>query len=198
MKSETINIILDPAHGEETPGKRSPDGNHREYLWSRQRCLRIKKKLELLGYNVFLTNETPREIGITNRKNIANEISNKNSGVTLLISIHNDAFGEGWTNITGYSVYTSKGQTKSDDFAELLMKEFKKTFPELKDRPEYSDGDLDREENFTILMGNYYAVLIEWLFQNNKKDMEIINDPNYIIRFENCIIKSIEKWSQNI
>jgi N-acetylmuramoyl-L-alanine amidase len=25
-------ILLDPAHGEETPGKRSPDGNHREYL----------------------------------------------------------------------------------------------------------------------------------------------------------------------
>ncbi|MDA3856303.1 MAG: hypothetical protein PF569_08650 [Candidatus Woesearchaeota archaeon] len=41
------------------------------------------------------------------------------------------------------------------------MKEFKEVFPELNDRPEYSDEDLDREENFTVLMGNYYAVLIE-------------------------------------
>ncbi|MDA3856304.1 MAG: N-acetylmuramoyl-L-alanine amidase [Candidatus Woesearchaeota archaeon] len=91
-KLETLNIILDPAHGEETPGKRSPDGNHREYLWSRQRCVRIKKKLEILGYNVYITNETPNEIGITNRKNIANKLA---SGNTLLISLHNNAFGEG-------------------------------------------------------------------------------------------------------
>jgi len=28
--------ILDPAHGANTPGKRSPDGKHREYKWSRE------------------------------------------------------------------------------------------------------------------------------------------------------------------
>jgi N-acetylmuramoyl-L-alanine amidase len=27
--------ILDPAHGKNVAGKRSPDGKHREYLWSR-------------------------------------------------------------------------------------------------------------------------------------------------------------------
>jgi hypothetical protein len=41
------------------------------------------------------------------------------------------------------------------------MKEFMLDFPELKARPELSDKDLDREENFTVLMGNYSAVLVE-------------------------------------
>jgi N-acetylmuramoyl-L-alanine amidase len=73
------------------------------------------------------------------------------------------------------------------------MKLFMKEFPELKARPDYSDGDLDREENFTVLMGNYSAVLIEWMFQNNKKDVVVINDPEYIIRFEECIIKAVQE-----
>lgn len=186
-------IILDPAHGEETPGKRSPDGNHREYLWSRQRCLSLYRKLTDLGYIVYFTNDSQNEIGVLKRKEVANRISNKVPGTKLLISIHNDAFGEGWTDITGYSVFTSKGNTKSDSFAENLMKNFMKVFPELKARPEFSDSDLDREENFTVLMGNYSAVLIEWLFQNNKKDVKIINDPYYIIKFEDCIVKTIEE-----
>ena len=68
-------------------------------------------------------------------------------------------------------------------------------FPELKSRPEKSDNDLDREENFTVLTGSkYLAVLIEWLFQNNQEDLKIIKDPGYNERFENCIIKTIEEW----
>jgi len=188
-----VNIILDPAHGEETPGKRSPDGKHREYLWSRKRCNSLEKKLTTLGYKVDFTNRTNKEIGITKRKNIANEIAKSNTGTTLLISIHNDAFGNDWTTANGYSVYTSKGQTKSDTFAEILLKEFIKEFPTLTLRADKSDGDLDKEENFTVLMGNYSAVLVEWLFQNNKKDVALINDPLYIERFETCIIKSIQK-----
>lgn len=187
-------ILLDPAHGEETPGKRSPDGNHREYLWSRQRCKSLYEKLTDLGYIVFITNPTVNEIGINKRKEIANKIVEKVDSDVLLISLHNDAFGEEWTDITGYSVYTSKGATKSDLFADILMKEFMLDFPELKARPELSDKDLDREENFTVLMGNYSAVLVEWLFQNNKKDVKVINDPESIIKFENCIIKAILKW----
>ena len=42
------------------------------------------------------------------------------------------------------------------------MKNFISEFPELKSRPEKSDNDLDREENFTVLTGSkYLAVLIE-------------------------------------
>ncbi|MGV8961787.1 MAG: hypothetical protein ACOH2V_00130 [Candidatus Saccharimonadaceae bacterium] len=62
----------------------------------------------------------------------------------------------------GYSVYTTKGKTNSDTVAEILMKQFAINFPELRARPDKSDGDLDQEENFTVLMKtNCPAVLIE-------------------------------------
>jgi len=58
-------------------------------------------------------------------------------------------------NARGFSVYTSKGQTKSDKVAEIIIDQFIKNFPEIKTRMEMIDGDKDYEANFTVLMGNY-------------------------------------------
>lgn len=194
---KNINIILDPAHGKNVAGKRSPDRTHIEYIWSRERCNSLDKKLTQLGYNVQWTSKSENEVGLRTRVARANNIASKQKTKSLLISLHNDALGydKEWTSAHGYSVYTTKGKTGSDSFAEILMKEFMKEFDDLKSRPEISDSDLDREENFTVLMGSkYYAVLVEWLFQNNKEDLKILKDPEYNERFENCIINAIEKW----
>ena len=194
---KNINIILDPAHGENVAGKRSPDGRHREYKWSRERCKSLEIKLKAKGYIVHWTTKSDQEVGLSTRVSLGNNIASKQNTRSLLISIHNDALGKDteWTHARGFSVYTSKGKTKSDEFADILMKTFMSEFPDLKARPELSDGDLDREENFTVLMGSKYsAVLVEWLFQNNKEDLLIIENPEYNERFENCIVKAIEEW----
>ena len=44
---------------------------------------------------------------------------------SILISIHNDAFTDNWSDAHGYSVYTSPGKTKSDDFAQNLLLKLK-------------------------------------------------------------------------
>ena len=51
--------------------------------------------------------------------------------------------------------------------------------------------DPDRDENFTVLMGNYGAVLIEWLFMDNKEDLEKLQDDNINQLFVSSIIKSL-------
>lgn len=62
----------------------------------------------------------------------------------------------------GFSVYTTKGKTNSDILSDLLMKQFKLDFPELKARTDMSDGDLDIEEDFTVIFKTKCpAVLIE-------------------------------------
>ena len=38
-------VILDPAHGSDVKGKRSPDGTHLEYIWSREICKKLKDRL---------------------------------------------------------------------------------------------------------------------------------------------------------
>ena len=183
-------VVLDPAHGEETPGKRSPDGRFREYLWSRMIIEKLAEKLDDAGFCVRETNTSKKEIGLSNRAGVCNMINGKK----ILISIHSNAAGNGaeWMSATGFSVYTTKGKTKSDKVAEELMNGFIKDFPELKARMDISDGDKDTEENFTVIKkANCPAVLIEWMFQDNKNDVEILLSEEYTKRLVDSIYNSI-------
>lgn len=183
-------VVLDPAHGEETPGKRSPDGKFREYLWSRMIIEKLSEKLDDAGFCVRETNTSKKEIGLSNRAGVCNMINGKK----ILISIHSNAAGNGveWKTATGFSVYTTKGKTKSDKVAEVLMNGFIKDFPELRARMDMSDGDKDTEENFTVIQkANCPAVLIEWMFQDNKDDVEILLSEEYTNRLVDSIYNSI-------
>lgn len=190
MKS--LTIILDAAHGEEVPGKRSPDGLFREYKWSRETISKLSVKLKELGYEVFESNPTDREIGLSKRADNANKISRKNK---IFISIHSNAAGNGvkWMNATGFSVYTTKGNTNSDYVAEVLMNQFIGDFPELKTRIDMSDGDKDSEEDFTVIQKtNCPAVLIEWMFQDNKNDVNVLMNEKYNNKFVSSMVSAIE------
>ena len=169
-------IILDPAHGEEVPGKRSPDGKHREYKWSRNICNRVAEELVQRDIKVVFTNLTEKEIGLSKRKNFANSLEIKEGEIKFLVSIHNNAAGNGdnWMQARGFEIYTSKGQTLSDKFASIIFQGLRDDFPNFEARMNTSDGDEDKEENFTVLMGNYPAVLLEWLFQDNQQDVELL------------------------
>ena len=195
-------IILDCAHGADVNGKCSPDGTHREYKWSRLICGKLRDKLESLGYRVEYTNKTENEIGLSQRKNIANNIKIDSDQVKFLISLHNNAAGNGsnWTNATGFEIFTSKGQTLSDKFAQVIMSNLQKDFPEsngFKHRVDLTDGDLDKEENFTVLMGNYYGILLEWLFQDNKEDVKLLNDEIINNKLIDSLVKSINYINDN-
>ena len=195
-------IILDCAHGADVKGKCSPDGTHREYKWSRLICGKLRDKLESLGYRVEYTNKTENEIGLSQRKNIANNIKIDSDQVKFLISLHNNAAGNGsnWTNATGFEIFTSKGQTLSDKFAQVIMSNLQKDFPEsngFKHRVDLTDGDLDKEENFTVLMGNYYGILLEWLFQDNKEDVKLLNDEIINNKLIDSLVISINYINDN-
>lgn len=196
-------IILDPAHGENTPGKRSPDGTHREYSWSRERLQQVEIMLQAMGYKVVWTNETNLEIGLTNRKEVANRYAKANPDlVPFLISLHNDAKNADrtWQNTaSGTSVWTSKGRTTSDILANFFIDNISDWMPNIRKRIyDVNPGDKDFEENFTVLMGNYSAILIECMFQDNRDDVEILRDTRFQKQVEDWIVDSIEKCNQYI
>ena len=58
------------------------------------------------------------------RVRIANEIAAKNNGRAIYVSVHGNAGGG-----TGFEVYTSKGQTKSDKIAGFYMDAMAEEFP---------------------------------------------------------------------
>ena len=196
---KNLVIILDPAHGADVKGKCSPDGTHKEYLWSRERVHKLETMLIAAGYKVFLTTDSDNEPGLSKRKEVASKIEGSKK---LLISLHNNAAGDGsqWLKARGIAVYTTKGETKSDECAEVIIRHFEKDFPELKMR-KYSPKKMeeDFEENFTVLMGsNYMAVLIEWLFQDNKEDVELLGNPSVNRRMEYSLLDAIEEINNQI
>ena len=44
-----MKILIDNGHGKNTPGKRSPDGKFREYLYAREIAEAIEGELKFLG-----------------------------------------------------------------------------------------------------------------------------------------------------
>lgn len=193
--NKKLIIILDAAHGKDVPGKRSPDGKHLEYKWSREIIAMLGSKLKNLGYKVHQTNETDNEIGLTKRKNIADSIQ---GSPKLLLSIHNNAAGScgQWMSATGLEFYTSKGQTLSDVFAEACVRTFKELLPDERMRADTVDGDSDKESNFTVLMGNtYYACLAEIMFQDNKHDVELLQSSEFKQKVVDAFVNAIELFN---
>ena len=169
-----MKILIDAGHGIDTPGKRSPDGAFREYLWNRQVAGLVFEDLGIDGYDVSLVVTETNDIPLITRVNRVNAICNKyGADNVILVSIHSNAAGDGknWMNAKGWSCYTTKGNTKSDILAELLYDSFEMSFPDRRIRKDMQDGDRDWEENFYIISKSKCpAVLIENFFYDNKEE----------------------------
>ena len=173
-----MKILIDNGHGQSTPGKRSPDGRFLEFQFNRTIAKQIVDDLCDRGYDAELLVPEDDDIPLQDRcKRVNDIVAREGKQNVILISIHANAFGNGkeWTSPSGWSVYTSKGQTKADDLAEQLAKAAIKNLPQMKMRAEKSDGDLDYEENFYILKHTTCpAVLTENGFYTNKEDLAIL------------------------
>ena len=178
-------ILLDNGHAKSTPGKKSPKFSNGkqffEYEFSRDIVKRISEELKKLNINYkIVTPEVDEDIPLTTRANRVNRYCSKfGKNNCLLISIHANAAGKGkdWMNARGWSVWTTKGKTKSDEYADVFYKEAEKLLPlnGMTLRKDMSDGDYDYEENFTILQKSWCpAILTENLFQDNKLDCEFL------------------------
>lgn len=169
-----MKILIDPGHGIDTPGKRSPDGLFREYLWNRQVADLILDGLLSAGVDAALLVTETNDVSLRNRVNRVNTICNRlGASNVLLVSIHANAAGNGsaWMNAKGWSCYTSKGKTKSDQVAECLYDAFEAEFQDRKIRKDIGDGDRDWEENFYVLQKSKCpAVLLENFFYDNREE----------------------------
>ena len=178
-------ILLDNGHASTTPGKRSPkleDGSQFfEYEFNRDIVRRIAEKLNDLGVSYrILVPEVDEDIKLTERARRANEICNEYGKENcIFISIHANAAGNGseWKNARGWSVWTTKGNTKSDHIATVFYEEAEKILPKcnMTLRKDMTDGDHDYEENFTVIYKTICpAILTENLFMDNKTDVQFL------------------------
>ena len=193
-----MKILIDPGHGIDTPGKRSPDGLFLEYLWNRQVADLILEGLVSAGVDASLVVTETNDVTLRNRVNRINTICNRvGASNVLLVSVHANAAGNGsaWMNASGWSCYTSKGKTRSDQVAECLYDAFEAEFPERKIRKDMSDGDRDWEENFYVLAKSKCpAVLLENFFYDNREECAWMLQEETKRRIASAAVKGIIKY----
>ena len=169
-----MKIFIDNGHGQFTPGKRSPDGEFREYYYNRIVARRITSRLKELGYDAELLVPEDDDISLTERCRRVNAwclLHGKNNAIC--VSIHFNAHGNGseWTSPSGWSIFTSVGNTAADRLADCIAEAAKTNLPAMKMRADFSDGDIDFEEDFKILRGTLCpCVLSENGFMTNEQE----------------------------
>lgn len=185
-----MKVLIDNGHGENTAGKRSPDGSLREYKWAREIASSLESALKQKGIDAERIVKEETDVPLGERSRRVNSICQRlGTANVILVSIHCNAAPPSdnkWHNARGWSVWTSVGQTKADDLATAIwnamnarLSAYKATFSGAGNqkpmRADFSDGDPDFESNFWILRKTSCpAVLTENLFQDNVQDVSYL------------------------
>ena len=195
-------ILLDNGHGENTPGKRSPDGVFREYLYTREVAQEVQRELVKRGIACELLVREFLDVPLSERVRRVNEYCKEYGAKNVvLLSIHVNAAGDGsrWMNGTGFEAWTSNGKTKSDELAQMWVEAAKENHKDKKIRTDYSDGDGDKEAQFAVLAKTKCAaILTENGFMDNKADVEYLLSPEgkraVVMSHVEAVVKYVNKY----
>lgn len=191
-------IILDRGHGVDTPGKRSPvwDNGTQLFEWEFNTVVvdMIYHKLSVLGINSLKLVDFEKDLSLSKRVQIVNRIASMDKDA-FLVSIHGNAAGV--EKASGWEIYTSPGQTKSDILADYIYVEAEKSGM-FKMRKDTSDGDNDKESRFYILTKTICpAVLTENGFFTNYKECQKMLTDEYRNIVADIHVEGILKYLNN-
>lgn len=196
-----MNIILDYGHGgidkdgnyTTAPSKMAKVNSEWVYEGVLNRMIggMLYHLLKWDGYNVIQTvrADDPRDISLRHRVRVANSVDN-----AIFISIHCNAFNG---KAHGFEIFTTRRQNNSDILAEYIATEVAELRPQypLRMRFDLSDGDKDKEQDFYVIRKSKHpSVLVECLFFDNEKDMEMFNDLKFRQDFVAALYKGIVNY----
>lgn len=191
-------ILIDPGHGVDTPGKRSPDGVFREYLFNRQVSAYLFTALKQSGIPSEIIVKEDTDVPLAERAKRVNDWCKKvGKENVILVSIHANAAGDGtsWKDAKGWSCYTSHGKTESDRISEFLYDAFEIAFPLKKIRKDMTDGDRDWEANFYVLTKTQCpSVLLENFFYDNRGECAWLLTNDAQMRIADAIVDGLKKY----
>lgn len=199
MADNDILILIDNGHGNNTPGKRSPDGRLVEATYTREITSKVVSGLRRLGYYAELLTPELYDVSLLERVHRVNvKCQSLGKDNVLCVSIHCNAASNGkeWREATGWEIWTSVGKTKSDDLADHFVKMAKRHFEGQTIREwKKMDGERDKEAKFTILAGTMCpAVLTENFFMDSKKDVDYLLSTEGKSAIVQCHIDAIVSY----
>lgn len=170
-----MKVLIDNGHGENTPGKRSPDGRLREWSYTREIADLVVAGLRKRGIDAERIVKEDSDVPLSERCRRANNIYRDTGKKAILVSIHCNAAGSGasWMNAQGWSVFVSNNASLNSkrlaeslaQVAECIPVPIRKPMPQ---QPYW-------EQNLAICRDtNCPAVLTENFFQDSKEDVEYL------------------------
>lgn len=131
-----MKVLIDNGHGENTSGKRSPDGRLREWAYTREIADMVVAGLRKLGIDAERIVKEDTDIPLSERCRRVNAIYKETGRKAILVSIHCNAAGNGsiWMQARGWEAWTSVRQTKADKLADCLYEAAKECLPGMKMR----------------------------------------------------------------
>lgn len=164
-------IAIDDGHGLETPGKRTPvfpDGKvMKENEFNRAVAALLDVHLKRCGFRTLLVAPGDTDTPLAERTAAANKAK-----ADLYISIHANAYGEGWNAARGLETYHYPGKAAGKQAAEAIHSQL------IKGTPLPNRGV--KEANFHVLRETMMpAVLVELGFMTNRDDAELLLSNAY-------------------
>lgn len=171
-----IKILVDNGHGNNTPGKCSPDKSLLEYAYTREIAVRVVDKLKELGYDAERITPETKDISLSERCRRINAWCSKLGAKNCLsVSIHCNAAGADgkWHSASGWSVFVSKNaSSNSKKLAQLLYAEAEKNG--LKGNRSVPEERYWVQSLAMCRDTKCPAVLTENMFQDNEEDVKLL------------------------
>lgn len=170
-----MKVLIDNGHGENTPGKRSPDGRLREWAYSREIADRVVFELRKRGVDAERIVKEDTDVPLAERCRRANAVYRETGKKAILISIHCNAAGSGasWMNAKGWSVFVSNNASNSSKKLANSLAQVAECIPVPVRKP--MPGQMYWQQNLAMCRDtNCLAVLTENFFQDNKEDVDYL------------------------
>lgn len=175
-------IILDAGHSKVTAGKRAADSSLLEWEFNNDMQYKLKKRLEKLGFEVYLVNPNPEkgsEVSLAERCKRANNYwVSKGKPSCLFVSLHANAASS--ISARGVEVFTAtNGSTNSVNAAKKICNNI------YKDVYNVDKGFKNRGHKvynyYVVKYTNMPSVLIEYAFYSNKEDLNILKNRRSLL-----------------
>ena len=170
-----MKVLIDNGHGENTPGKCSPDGRLREWAYSREIADMVVFGLRKHGVDAERIVKEDVDVPLSERCKRANNIYRDSQKNAILVSIHCNAAGNGTSsmNARGWGVYVSDNASfNSKRLASSLAQAAISKGVTV--RKQTLDVDYWVQNLAICRDTNCPAVLTENFFQDNKEDVEFL------------------------
>ncbi len=178
-----MKIALDAGHGPDTPGKRTPDGSMREFQFNNvvaNYAAELLKSYE--GVQTIFTHapDGSRDVPLKERTNKANSWK-----ADILISIHANASGDGWSNAEGIETFTYiLPSAASIKLATAVQRKLVLSTAR-------RDRGVKQDNLHMVREARMPAILVECGFMTNRAEAELLKANSYRMVCANAIVEGI-------